>query len=152
MVEEHRTAVYEERTMSEQQPPYPPQAYPPQYGPSRPMPQSTLQMAHVTSDAVISGLGRSPMLLGVVVLNCIGIAAAVYFLNLLISGQQAHLKSLLEVQNRQQTEIVTLHKAEFDALLEMAQRYSIPIPTSPIAPGQPGLNPLPPVAPPVRGR
>jgi hypothetical protein len=113
-------------------------------------PQTTVQLAHATSDAVIQGLGKSPIMLAVVVLNVIGIVAAVYFLNLLISGQQQHLKSLLDVQSRQQTEIVTLHKAEFDALLEMAQRY--PIPTSPIAPGQPGLNQLPSAAPPARGR
>jgi len=135
--------IEEERLMSTIEPQYP-------QTPPRPLPQSTVQLAHATSDAVISGLGRTPLMLGVVVLNVIGIAAAVYFLNLLISGQQAHLKALLEVQNRQQTEIVTLHKQEFDALLEMAQRYSIPIPTSPIAPGSQTLT-QPPAAP-SRGR
>ena len=101
-------------------------------------PQSTVQLAHATSDAVITGLGKSPYLLGLVVLNVIGIIAAVYFLNLLISGQQGHLKSLLEVQSRQQTEIITLHKQEFDALLELASRQAF-LP-SPIAPGSPVLT------------
>ena len=61
--------------------------------PRRELPVVTVQLAAVTSDAVIGGLSRSPYLLGVVVLNVIGIIAAVYFLNLLISGQQQHLKS-----------------------------------------------------------
>jgi hypothetical protein len=150
MVEEQtRMTVIEERLMSESQPPYPPQQYPPQ----RQLPQSTVQLAAQTSEAIISGISRTPLMLGVVVLNIIGIAAAVYFLNLLISGQQAHLKALLEVQNRQQTEIVTLHKAEFDALLEMAQRYSIPIPTSPSSPIAPNSQTLTqPPAPPPRSR
>jgi hypothetical protein len=104
----------------------------------RPLPQSTLQVAAMTSDAVVAGLGKSPAMLGVVVLNVAALIAAVYFLNLLIAGQQAHLKSLLEVQSRQQTELVTLHKAEFDALLEMANRLAIP--PSPIAPGSPILT------------
>jgi hypothetical protein len=94
-------------------------------------PQTTVQLAHATSDAVISGLGKSPYLLGLVVLTAIGVFSAVWFLNLLIQGQAAHLKSLLEVQNRQQTEIITLHKAEFDALLEMANRLALPVPVPP---------------------
>jgi hypothetical protein len=114
-------------------------------------PQSTVQLAHATSDAVISGLAKSPYLLGVVVIVLVGVGAAIYFLQILITGQAKHLAALLEVQSRQQTEIITLHKAEFDALLEMAQRYSIPIPTSPIAPGSPTLT-QPPQAPQVPPR
>jgi hypothetical protein len=115
----------------------------------RPVPQSTLQMAAMTSDAVVVGLGKSPALLGVVVLNIAALIAAVYFLNLLISGQQQHLKALLEVQSRQQTEIVTLHKAEFDALLEMSNRLAT-VTQSPIAPGSQILTQPP--SPPPRSR
>jgi hypothetical protein len=39
----------------------------------------------------------------------------------LITGQQSHLKSLLEVQQQQTTELLTMHKGEFDSLLEMAK-------------------------------
>lgn len=89
----------------------------------RPLPQTTLQFAGHAAESVVGGLsGRSPYMLGIVVLNMLGIAAAIYFLNILITGQQQHLKSLLEVQEKQQTEIVTLHKQEFDALLGMIQR------------------------------
>jgi hypothetical protein len=127
----HRTMVVEERVMSNIEP-------------QRPLPQSTVQLAHATSDAVITGLGKSPYLLGLIVLTAIGVGAAVYFLNLLISGQQQHLKALLDVQSRQQTEIVTLHKQEFDALLDLASRQAFP--PSLIAPGSPALT-QPPAAP-----
>lgn len=114
-------------------PPRPPQAYP----------VSTVQMAHATTDAVVTGLGKSPLMLGVVVLNVIGIAAAVYFLNLLISGQQQHLANLLTLQTAQLQEILTVHNHEFDALMETANRLStvqngttLQVPTSP-PPAQP---------------
>ena len=116
--------------------------------PRRELPLSTIQLAAVTSDAVIGGLARSPYLLGLIVLTAFGIGAAVYFLNVLISGQQAYLKSLLEQQTRQQTELLAMHKAEFDALLEMGNRLSaVPTP-SPIAPTSPILQQ--PVTPPRR--
>ena len=104
-------------------------------------PQSTVQLAHATSDAVISGLSKSPYLLGVVVIVLVGVGAAIYFLQILITGQAAHLAALLSTQQRQQTELVLLHKQEFDALLEMANRLSaVPTPSSPIAPGSPILQ------------
>jgi glucan phosphoethanolaminetransferase (alkaline phosphatase superfamily) len=89
----------------------------------RPLPTSTMQLAGHATSAVVEGLSsnRAPWMLGIVILNCLGIAAAVYFLNVLITGQQSHLKSLLEVQQQQTTELLTMHKAEFDALLEMAR-------------------------------
>jgi hypothetical protein len=106
----------------------------------RPLPQTTLQFAGHAADSVVSGLsGRSPYMLGIVVLNVLGIAAAIYFLNILITGQQKHLANLLEVQEKQQTEIVTLHKQEFDMLLGMIPRYStepgqVPVPVPAPAP------------------
>jgi len=81
-------------------------------------------------------------MLGVVILNCIGIAAAVYFLNILITGQQAHLKALLEVQQAQTTELLTMHKQEFDALLEMARSNAALLSRLPADPfPQPTVNP-----------
>ena len=116
--------------------------------PRRELPISTVQLAAVTSDAVIGGLARSPYLLGLIVLTAFGIGSAVYFLNILIGGQQVHLKSLLEQQTRQQTELLAMHKSEFDALLEMGNRLSA-VQSSPIAPNSPFLN-QPPVTPPRR--
>lgn len=110
----------------------------------RQLPQNTIQLAAVAGEAVASSLGKSPAVLGIVVLNISALVAAVYFLNLLISGQQQHLKALLDVQTRQQTEIVTLHKAEFDALLEMSNRLAMPLPSIP-------PPPQPPSQPPPRG-
>jgi uncharacterized protein HemX len=95
-------------------------------------PQTAVQLAHATSDAVVQGLGKSPYLLGLVVLVSIGVGAAVYFLNLLISGQQQHLKSLMDTQQHSLEQMLTMHKGEFDALMEQNNRLSIPV--SPIAP------------------
>lgn len=128
--------IIEERALSSTEAPRPTPPAAPVYLP----PQSTVQLAHATSDAVISGLAKSPYLLGVVVLVSIGVGAAIYFLQILITGQATHLKSLLDVQSRQQTEIITLHKQEFDALLEMANRLALPVPAS-IASGAAGPSP-----------
>jgi glucan phosphoethanolaminetransferase (alkaline phosphatase superfamily) len=116
--------------------------------PRRELPISTVQLAAVTSDAVIGGLARSPYLLGLIVLTAFGIGAAVYFLNILISGQQNYLKALLEQQTRQQTELLAMHKSEFEALLEMSNRLTAVPPPSPIAPNSPILQQ--PVTPPRR--
>ena len=149
MSDEFRSLVVEERVMSTVDPRPPPQQ-PPSYQQYPQLPQSTIQLAHATTEAVVGGLGKSPYLLGVVVLNVIGIVAAVYFLNLLISGQQQHLKSLVEVQQGQLDKIIVMHQKEFDALLEMGNRLSTIPSQSPIAPGSQILT-QPPVAPP-RGR
>jgi len=106
----------------------------------RTLPLTTMQLAgHATSE-VVQGVGRTPLMLGVIVLNLIGVGAAVFFLNLLISGQQQHLKALLEVQDKQQTELITMHKQEFDQLLQMLPRGEPPpLPPVPITPlPQPG--------------
>ena len=80
-------------------------------------------------------------MLGVLLLNVVGIGAAVYFLNILIVGQQSHLKSLLEVQDKQQTEIILMHKGEFEALLTMNKtlqdKITQPPPPPPPAPDFP---------------
>ena len=104
----------------------------------RTLPLTTMQLAgHATSE-VVQGVGRTPLMLGVIVLNLIGVGAAVFFLNLLISGQQQHLKALLEVQDKQQTELINMHKAEFDQLLQMIPTGNPP-PLPPVTPlPQPG--------------
>jgi hypothetical protein len=129
MTEELTVQVVERTVMSQVDPRAPniPPYAPPPTAPYVLPPQSTVQLAHATSDAVISGLAKSPYLLGVVVIVLVGVGAAIYFLQILITGQATHLASLLSVQQKQQTELVTLHKQEFDALLEMANRLAMPI-------------------------
>ena len=92
--------------------------------PRRELPVSTVQLAAITSDAVISGLGKSPYLLGLIVLTAIGVGAAIYFLQILITGQSTHLNNLLQQQTKQQSELLAMHKAEFEALLEMSNRLT----------------------------
>jgi hypothetical protein len=102
---------------------------------------------HATSDAVIS-VGKSPYLLGVVVLVLAGVGSAIWFLQLLITGQAFHLNHLTEMQRTQQTELIQLHKQEFDALLEMANRLSMAaVASSP----PPSMMPQPPVTPAPQG-
>jgi hypothetical protein len=130
-----------EYTMSnvDHPPPQPPPYSAPVYLP----PQSTVQLAHATSDAVISGLAKSPYLLGVVVIVLVGVGAAIYFLQILITGQATHLKSLLTVQQEQMDKIIEMHKREFDALLEMGNRLS----ATPQGPGPQGPAPVNPPQP-----
>jgi len=108
--------------------------------PRRELPVSTVQLAAITSDAVISGLGKSPYLLGLIVLTAIGVGAAIYFLQILITGQSTHLNNLLQQQTKQQSELLAMHKAEFEALLEMSNRLTAVPPPSPLAPSSPILN------------
>jgi len=110
----------------------------------RVLPSTTMQLAGHATSAVVEGLStnRAPWMLGIVILNVLGIAAAVYFLNVLITGQQIHLKALLETQQQQTSELLKMHKEEFDSLLEMA-RSSVasrlpaePFPRETTAPGR----------------
>lgn len=117
----------------------------PQSPQHRPLPTTTMQLAGHATTEVVEGIGRTPLMLGVIVLNLIGVGAAVFFLNLLISGQQQHLKALLEVQDKQQTELITMHKQEFDQLLQMIPRGGEPppavVPPVPITPLPQGRRP-----------
>jgi len=108
--------------------------------PRRELPISTVQLAAVTSDAVIAGLGKSPYLLGLIVLTAIGVGAAIYFLQILITGQSTHLNNLLQQQTKQQSELLAMHKAEFEALLEMSNRLTAVPPQSPFAANSPILT------------
>ena len=133
------------RDVSEQQAP-PTYQVPPTY---RPLPIGTTQLAGQAAGDVVSGLAKSPWMLGIVVINLIGIVAAVYFLNLLIGGQQklfnelmtvqqAHLKQILDGQAVQYKSILDVHNREFDALVDMAKSPSSPqgVPTAPVRPAR----------------
>lgn len=85
----------------------------------RELPRSSVELVGQAAGDVVGGIGRGSIGLAVIVLNIIGIGAAVYFLNLLISGQQQHLGNLLKVQTDQLKEIVVVHNREFDALMDM---------------------------------
>jgi hypothetical protein len=83
------------------------------------LPMTTTQLA---GHGIATVTGRlTPAALGVLLLNVIGIAAAVYFLNVLIVGQQEHLKNLLDLQQNQVTQILRTHDREFDALMAMVR-------------------------------
>jgi hypothetical protein len=98
----------------------------------RALPQNTVALVgHATSE-VVGGIVKTPLMLAVLLLNIIGIGAAVYFLNILIQGQQRHLAALLLQQSSQQTELLIMHKHEFDALLTMIPRAEAQsVPTAP---------------------
>jgi hypothetical protein len=110
---------------------------------TRPLPQTTLQFAGHAAENVVSGLsGRSPYMLGIVVLNVLGIAAAIYFLNVLITGQQNHLANLLTLQQHDQEQLLLMHKDEFNQLLQMIPRApGEPVPVTPIAPSMTTVPP-----------
>lgn len=92
------------------------------------LPQTMPQLVGHGVTTIVGGL--TPAMLGVLLLNLVGIGAAVYFLNLLISGQQQHLENLLQVQTQQMDKVLTVtqnqmtavlrtHDREFDALMTM---------------------------------
>lgn len=84
------------------------------------LPLTTTQLVGHTAVGVVRGLSApSPWMLGVVILNVLGIGAAVYFLNILIVGQQGHLKQVLDVQQAEVRQIIDMHNREFDALMLM---------------------------------
>lgn len=68
--------------------------------PYRP-PQSTVQAAGQAASEIIGGLKQSPTLLAIVVLNVIGIAAALWFLNKIIDRARSNTVVLVE-QMRQE--------------------------------------------------
>lgn len=129
--------------MTDAPPPQPPQP-PPGYAyvradyadQYRPLPMSTVQAAGQAVGDVTSGLKRTPVALAVIVLNLLGIAAAVYFLNVLIKGQQLHMTEVIEADQKQFNVLVDMHSKEFDALLALAARNNVPPPaiTPPVIP------------------
>lgn len=104
------------------------------------LPMTATQLVGHTAGSVVKGLAApSPWMLGVVILNVLGIGAAVYFLNILIVGQQGHLRQVLDVQQNEVRQIIDMHNREFDALMVMigenakaAAEASRPLPPLPI--------------------
>ena len=111
----------------------------------RPLPTTTIQAAGQAVGDVTAGLGRTPLMLGIVVLNIAGILAAVYFLNVLIVGSMKHTNELLEIQTVHLEKILAVHNREFDALMDLASRLEL-------AARNPGAPPPPPPATPPAQR
>ena len=106
------------------------------------LPMTTTQLTGHGITTVANKL--TPAAFGVLLLNVIGIAAAVYFLNVLIVGQQVHLKNLLDLQQNQITQVLRTHDREFDALMAMVRETAKP-PPEPALPSlvPPGPEPKP---------
>jgi uncharacterized membrane protein len=83
----------------------------------RDLPRSMPELAGHATTTIVGGL--TPAMLGVLLLNIIGVGAAIYFLRILILGQQIHLGALLSVQERQMNLIVQMHDREFDVMTTM---------------------------------
>jgi hypothetical protein len=62
----------------------------------RPEPQSTVQVAGKVATDVVSGLKTQPLLLGVITLNVMGIAAAIWFLHELVVMNSERMMFLLK--------------------------------------------------------
>jgi hypothetical protein len=116
------------------------------------LPISTTQLAGPGISTVVAGL--TPGMLGLILLNVVGVGAAVYFLNLLISGQQQHLENLLTVQQSQMDKVLSVtsaqmvailktHDREFDVLMDMIKQSN-----PPPLPEEPPREFLPPPRPP----
>jgi len=71
-------------------------------------PQSAVQAVGQVATDVVGGMKAQPLLLGIVVLNCIGIAAALYFLNLLAQNNSTHMQALMKQ-----------HAAQFEAVMRL---------------------------------
>jgi hypothetical protein len=107
------------------------------------MPASAIQLAGHATSSVVEGLtARSPWMLGIILLNVVGIASAVYFLNLLIKGQQGHLEQILTVQSAELDKVLNMHNREFDALMAMVKEGIKVAPPPPPPPAEP-TYPLP---------
>jgi hypothetical protein len=117
----------------------------------RPPPHSTFQLIGQTTQDVVGGVTKTPLMLGVILLNVVGIAAAVYFLNLLISGQQAHLGNLLTLQTNNMNLVLETHNREFDALMSMNAKVTEALAAERAAPPS-TPSPTPQPAPSTRGR
>lgn len=83
----------------------------------RDLPRSMPELAAHTTAAIVGGL--TPAMLGVLLLNICGIAAAIYFLRILILGQQLHLGALLAVQERQMAQFYTMEARHFGVFTDM---------------------------------
>ena len=113
----------------------------------RPAPVTTVQAAGQAVGDVTSGLKRTPIALAVVVLNIIGIGAAVYFLNVLIKDQSHHMTEVIQAEEKQFNALIEMHAKEFDALLALAARNNVPAVPPAVTPPV-----IPPTVPPTTTR
>ena len=98
----------------------------------RPLPTTPVQVAGQAVGDVTTGLNRAPLAFAFVILNVVGIGAAVYFLNLLITQNSKHMTEIVELQSGQFKGLIDMHIKEFDALLDLASRTQVaPFTTSP---------------------
>lgn len=114
----------------------------------RELPRTMSELTGHGITTIVGGL--TPAMLGVLLLNVVGIAAAVYFLNLLIKGQQTHLDALLNVQERQMSQFYSMEARHFGVFTEMIKgqqadmkelRIPPPTPEFPFRPIEPGGSP-----------
>jgi hypothetical protein len=114
----------------------------------RQLPTTTMELAGHATGTVIEGLtARSPWMLGIILLNCVGIASAVYFLNLLIRGQSDHMDQIMTVQQADLNKIIDTHNREFDALMAMLRDAAAKPPLilpAPLPPAEPPAEEPPP--------
>jgi hypothetical protein len=115
----------------------------------RQLPTTTMELAGHATGTVIEGLtARSPWMLGILLLNVVGIASAVYFLNLLIRGQSEHMDQIMTVQQADLRQIIDTHNREFDALIGMlkdaAAKPPVILPAPPLPAEVPAEEPPPP--------
>ena len=61
----------------------------------RPPPQTTMQAVGRVADSVVTGLGGQPLMLAVVVLNIIGIGAALYLLSAIVDTSGKNMQALI---------------------------------------------------------
>lgn len=148
-----KIAAERRAVVSDQHPP------PPQY---REFPRSSVELAGQAVSDVSHGVrAGGPLMMGVLLLNVIGIGCAVYFLSILINGQAQHLGNLLTRSETQMKQIVDVHNREFDALMEMQAKanaalaavhalYTPPPQPLQVAPPPGPLTLTPPAQPPRR--
>ena len=83
------------------------------------LPMNTTQLVGHSVSTVVGGL--TPAMLGLLLLVLVGVGAAVYFLNILIKGQQQHLENLLEVQQHQMDRVLNTTAAQMTQVLRTAR-------------------------------
>jgi uncharacterized membrane protein len=104
---------------------------------------TTTQLAGHGLTTIVGGL--TPPMLGILLLICAGLAASTYFLDILITGQQGHLASLLVTQERQINMVLKTHDREFDTLMALIRdQMKQPPPPEPMLPSLVPAEPEPP--------
>jgi hypothetical protein len=64
------------------------------------LPQSTVQAAGQAATDIIGGLKASPALLAIILLNMIGVAAAIWFLNKLIDRARSNIELVVSQMHK----------------------------------------------------